>query len=111
MTLGARVGPKRGSVLRRSDMSWMTLEDEADLHALAAVQCEEADPTHCALCAARALLAVAPEPQTAARTGAQQTQRTHTFEFPGSGAYFERQLDTTDAWIRSRTRIAERRVA
>ncbi len=59
-------------------MSWMTLEDEADLHALAAVQCEEADPTHCALCAARALLAVAPEPQTAARTGAQQTQRTHT---------------------------------
>ncbi len=59
-------------------MSWMTLEDEADLHALAAVQCEEADPTHCALCAARALLAVAPEPQTVARTGAQQTQRTRT---------------------------------
>ncbi len=65
-------------------MSWMTLEDEADLHALAAVQCDEADPTHCALCAARALLAVAPEPQTAARTGAQQTQRTRTR--PDSGA-------------------------
>ena len=47
-------------------MSRMTLEDEADLHALAAVQCDEADPTHCALCAARALLTVAPEPQTAA---------------------------------------------
>jgi 3-oxoacyl-[acyl-carrier-protein] synthase-3 len=26
-------------------------------------------------------------------------------------AYFERQLDTTDAWIRSRTGIAERRFA
>jgi len=31
MTLGARAGPKRGPALRRSDMSWMTLEDEADL--------------------------------------------------------------------------------
>lgn len=47
-------------------MSRMTLEDEADLHALAAVQCDEADPTHCALCAARALLAVAPEPDSGA---------------------------------------------
>ena len=80
MTLGARAGPKAwpSSEAGRSDMSRMTLEDEADLHALAAVQCDEADPTHCALCAARALLAVAPEPQTAARTGAQQTQRTRT---------------------------------
>ncbi len=47
-------------------MSRMTLEDEADLYALAAVPCAEADPTHCAPCAARALLAVAPEPDSGA---------------------------------------------
>jgi len=58
-------------------MSWMTLEDEADLHALAAVQCDEADPTHCALCAARALLAVAPEPDSGANRRAADPAHPH----------------------------------
>jgi hypothetical protein len=43
-------------------MSALTLDDELDLHALAAVPCTKADATRCAFCAARALLPVAPEP-------------------------------------------------